>query len=253
MPPYRGTSQLLAQMRVHAAVVERTALAQHVVQATAASHAAVDLVGAPLAYLARERWVGDDVAKPRDDVGLTLLQDALHDVGVRFAVGRGHRLAYLGLYGLRYEGPMSVPYILRGQGHRRLVPADHEVVQVAPGRVQHLGEDEGILHVPHAALHVLHGRPAHEHRVVLAASLLHVADALKGKPRPVLQRPAVLVGAVVGGQRKEAVQDAAHARHDLHAVEARLLAELRAVLQLGAQDTGCPPRSWWCREARATT
>ena len=52
---------------------------------------------------------------------------------------------------------------------------------------------------------------------------------LPGAAEAVLQRPAVLVGAVVGGQRHEARQDAAHARHDLDGVEAGFLAHARRV------------------------
>ena len=105
-------------------------------------------------------------------------------------------------------------------------------MQVAARFLQHGGDAQRILHGQartRGALDEVDGRPAHDDGELGPHDLAHAADDLERQFHAVLQAAAVLVGAVVGSQRHEARQDAAHARHDLDGVEAGFLAHARRV------------------------
>ena len=224
--------EFLAQTRVHAAVVERLALAHHVVQAAAAHDAQAHVASAVLHHLAGQRRVGDAVAQPGDHVQLAVLEVLLHHARIGVAIPLRHRFLRHGLDLLRDERPVAVLDGLRGERLAGLVPAHGKVVQVAARFLQHGGDAQRILHGQartRGALDEVDGRPAHDDGELRSHDLAHAADHLERQLHAVLQAAAVLVGAVVGGQRHEARQDAAHARHDLDGVEAGFLAHARRV------------------------
>ncbi len=193
-----------------------------------ARQAQTGLVGGAGPGLGREVGVGDLPAHHPDEIAVALgerpfdLQrileatDADHRQVDRLADGRGdeHR----------------VP---RRDVHRRL---DHEqarrgdadrgvdVVDVA-GRVDDLGHADRVVDRG-AVLDQLVAAQPHAERQPVPDHLAHGGDDVDEDARPVLERPAVLVGAAVGGGGEEPADDRAVRALQLDAVEAALGAVL---------------------------
>ena len=230
--------QLGPEMRVHTAVNQRQAAGHHVVDAAAAHDALAHIGRAVLHDLQRQRRVGDGVAQTRDDVALPVLQILLHHRGIGVAVALAHRLFRHRLDLLGDVHPVAVLDALGGQGHARLVPAHGQIVQIQAGLFHPLGNLQRLLHGEAGAvigLNEVDGRPTHHDGIVGTYHLAHAANNLESQAGTVLEAAAVLVGAIVGGLAHETAENAAHAGHDLHGIEAGVLAHLHRVEELGLE------------------
>ena len=105
----------------------------------------------------------------------------------------------------------------RQERHGGVVVACRDVERVDQG-VEHLGEGEPVVHRQAALVGLLDAEPV-DQREVGADLLAHRADDLEREPRPVLEWPAVLVGALVGLGREELLEQVSVRAVELDGVE----------------------------------
>ena len=187
----------------------------------------VDLVGASRRRLADEFGVGEERPRHRHHVGVAARKEIIGNFGIVDPVGGDQRDRHLALHPPRHPGERR-PRHHRGDGrHPRLVPADAGVEQRRAGRLDALPEPHDL--VPRAAAldQIEHRQPVDDDEIAADRGARPAHD-LQRKTDPVLERPAPLVVAMIGPRRDELVDEVAFGSHDLDAVVAGALGELRA-------------------------
>ncbi len=191
--------------------------------AVIAADARPDVLGTPFFGLERPLRVGPERPAQPDEVALALHQDTFGQFGQVDGARRDHRDAH-GLL-----GRLGAPHVVRKRHAHGADFVDGGVVDAArhvdgghaPG-FEALAEFDGLVDTVAVRLVVGAGKAA-DHREVVAHLGLDLLDDLHEQADAVLERPAVLVGALVGVGRQEVGDQVAVTGVDLHQVEAGLL------------------------------
>src|SRR5919202_303549 len=191
--------------------------------ANVAADALADVVESPLIDLPRQPWVGDGRAAGGDDVELARLDGLDHQVWARKAPDAEDGLLRDLLHG-RLPWQLAARGVEAGRG-RILTPlrdAGHIDVPYVNQIIDELDEREAVALELRAGFSYEHvGRHPHGDRRVVANRLLHHLDRLAPEAGTVLERPAVLVGALVVERGQELLRQIGMRSVDVDDVEAR--------------------------------
>ncbi|CAN4023099.1 Anaerobic ribonucleoside-triphosphate reductase activating protein, partial [Dysosmobacter welbionis] len=191
--------------------------------AVEAAHALADILEASLPRLIRRLRVREGLPGKPDQVRLVGPQDALGNPGVVDAAHRNHRLAGDILHLLGVVRLIAVA-VVHGGDHLVIcgIHRDGDAEVVHAGLVQ-VGDDGfGVLNGETASHPLIGGEPVSQNKV-WAAFLADILNDLQGKPHPVGQVAAVLVGALVGVHGHELRNHVAVGTVELNAVKSSFL------------------------------
>ena len=213
--------------RIHGAA-DRQPLEDAADAALVAADAMDELALASVAHLVRELGVGDLGAGHGDHVRLAGCEDLLGHRRILDAADCEHRqVRHAGLYPGGEVDEIAVGHVRRLDRPEDVVVAGGGHVHVVdpPVGLEHLGYPDRVLDVECARNEVGQTDPDADNPVV-AGTRTHLLDHLACEAEAVLERPAVLVVALVVERRQELMEEVAVGDVHLRAVEAALACEL---------------------------
>ena len=211
--------QLMAGGRVDGAA-EAHAVDEPAVQALVGADAGPQRIQCPVARLVRQVGVGDRRPCHADHVGVPVGKDSLADRGMRDAPRVDDRHVDRGADLARHRRPRARLVLHRLQVARRApVVADVDVQVVGqPARRQRARHREPLREVVAALHQLVHAQPDTDGHVPPDGGTDRAQD-LHQEPHPVLERPAVLVVALVRERREEELEQVVVVGVDLEAVD----------------------------------
>ncbi len=210
-----------------------------------AGNADINLVRLPFSNLPDKVWVGQHRARHRDQIAVARGQDLFRKRRSVDAVRRDHRDSDDALRPTRRKPPGGTRCRIRDGRHSRFMPADAGVEDVGARTLDPLGEAVDLL-TGRPVLHEVDRRNPVDDDEFSSRRRANAFGQLDRQAMPVRLRAAPFVGAIVGVEHGELVDQVAFRAHDLDAVEPGLPRQSGAayVILDGLLDLGGCHRPW---------